>query len=129
MLTGKQQGIVLKTLIISSDFDHPLFSLSINLKFVQVQLKIIFLCVFFFLSYLQFYYVKMFLLSEEVEEKLTFFVLYSTSILFMDVYFHCKKTSNDLDLVCQLHASLNAFAQVLKDLFCSTWAVVDIISN
>lgn len=128
MLTGKQQGIVLKTLIISSDFDHPLFSLSINLKFVQVQLKIIFLCVFF-LSYLQFYYVKMFLLSEEVEEKLTFFVLYSTSILFMDVYFHCKKTSNDLDLVCQLHASLNAFAQVLKDLFCSTWAVVDIISN
>lgn len=123
MLTGKQQGIVLKTLIISSDFDHPLFSLSINLKFVQVQLKIIFLCVFF-LSYLQFYYVKMFLLSEEVEEKLTFFVLYSTSILFMDVYFHCKKTSNDLDLVCQLHASLNAFAQVLKDLFCSTWAMI-----
>lgn len=129
MLTGKQQGIVLKTLIISSDFDHhPLFSLSINLKFVQVQLKIIFLWVFF-LSYLQFYYVKMFLLSEEVEKKLTFFVLYSTSILFMDVYFHCKKTSNDLDLVCQLHASLNAFAQVLKDLFCSTWAMVDIISN
>lgn len=123
MLTGKQQGIVLKTLIISFDFDHPLFSLSINLKFVQVQLKIIFLCVFF-LSYLQFYYVKMFLLSEEVEEKLTFFVLYSTSILFMDVYFHCKKTSNDLDLVCQLHASLNAFAQVLKDLFCSTWAMI-----
>lgn len=91
MLTGKQQGIVLKTLIISSDFDHPLFSLSINLKFVQVQLKIIFLWFFFFLSYLQFHYVKMFILSEEVEEKLTFFVLYSTSIYLLMCTFTARK--------------------------------------
>lgn len=50
------------------------------------------------------------LFSQRKLKKINFlhFILYYH--IFMDVYFHCKTTSNNLDLVCQLQVSLNALA-------------------